>query len=95
MRTSKYSTQQKNEILKEAAASGVSFACRKYGVSDKTIYFWKRQIKTINAKAETHTHTPVHATNGTVVEVTIPEHVIRAAAAKYLQDKLGIKLVQF
>jgi putative transposase len=49
MRKSKYSDEQMVKILREADKAPVSEVAKKYGVSDQTLYVWRRRFGGMNA----------------------------------------------
>lgn len=49
MKKSKFSEEQMVKILREADRAPVSEAAKKHGISDQTIYAWRRKFRTMEA----------------------------------------------
>jgi len=96
-----YTPEKKKEILAFAADNSVSAAEKKFGVTSASIRNWKlREIADLQAqkKAEKQNKVEMNLQNKdgpVMIEVAIPQHVVEAAAARYFEKKLSLKLVQF
>ncbi len=86
MRSSKHSEAKKAAVLADVKTLGVAGTARKHGVHTSVIYYWRNNLKSIAKRAVAPQFT---------IQVPIPDHMVREAAAKYLQEKLGLKIVQF
>ena len=49
MRKSRYNEQQTVKILREADSAPVVEVAKKYGISDQTIYIWRKRFGTLQA----------------------------------------------
>ncbi|MES2355577.1 MAG: transposase [Pseudomonadota bacterium] len=98
MRSSKHSEAKKAAVLADVKTLGVAGTARKHGVHTSVIYYWRNNLKSIAKRAvgrPKKAATVVTVAPQFTIQVPIPDHMVREAAAKYLQEKLGLKIVQF
>ena len=61
MRKSKFSDEQMVQILREADRSDVSTAAKRHGISDQTIYIWRKRFGYDARRPSMHLRAKQHA----------------------------------
>jgi putative transposase len=60
MKKRTFTTEEKTRILKEAAETGVTATCEKYGLYAASYYSWKKKMDQMGVEGLQHGMTPEH-----------------------------------